>query len=54
MRRVVNIARGHKEAAKWDLLQQTSMSPEERQRVAKKLKERVFGKKVLDVRGKRL
>ena len=53
MQRIVTKAKGHREAEKWDVIQQITMTPEERQRVAKELKERFFGKKVPDVRGKK-
>lgn len=37
-------------AKNWDILQQISMTPEQRQRAAKELKQRVFGKYAPDVR----
>lgn len=37
-------------ARRWDILQQISLTPEERQRAAKELKQRVFGKHAPDVR----
>jgi hypothetical protein len=45
MERIINKAKSHKEAEKWDILQQINMSPEERQQAAKKLKDRIYGKK---------
>lgn len=50
MERVVHKARGFEEARKWDLKQQRSMSSEERQQVAKTLRERFYGKNQPDVR----
>ncbi|HUU05217.1 MAG TPA: hypothetical protein VMZ49_04970 [Patescibacteria group bacterium] len=38
------------EAEHWDILQQISMTSEQRQRAAKELKQRVFGKHALDIR----
>jgi len=37
-------------AERWDILQQISMTSEQRQRAAKELKQRVFGKHALDIR----
>jgi hypothetical protein len=37
-------------AKRWDILQQISLTPEQRQLAAKELKERVFGKHAPDVR----
>lgn len=50
MERVVNKAKNHKEAEQWDILQQVSIRPKERQIIAKKLKRKVFGTKIKDVR----
>ncbi len=50
MERIVNIAKNKKEAEEWDILQQISMTPRERQEAARILKERVFGTNVPDVR----
>lgn len=50
MKKVVKISKSFKEAEEWDIEQQIKMSPRERQRAAKKLKERVYGKDVKDVR----
>lgn len=50
MKRIVNIASNHEEARQWDIKQATSMTPKERQRVARILKERVYGKDNPDVR----
>ena len=50
MKRLLHKAKNHREAQKWDVLQQIMMSPEERQKLAKKLKQRFYGSKVPDVR----
>jgi hypothetical protein len=50
MKRIVHIAKSHKEAREWDIEQCVSMTPAERQAIAKQLKIRVYGKKVPDVR----
>lgn len=50
MERVVNIAKNHEEAEKWDIKQQISLAPSERQKIAKILKERVYGKNCKDVK----
>ncbi|MDZ7808231.1 MAG: hypothetical protein U5K71_14105 [Gracilimonas sp.] len=50
MKRIVHIAKNHKEAREWDIKQSTSMTPAERQAIAKELKNRVYGKEVPDVR----
>ena len=50
MERIVNIAKNKKEAEEWDIQQQISMTPRERQEAARILKERVFGTNVPDVR----
>jgi hypothetical protein len=52
MRRILNKAKNHRDAEEWDIQQQVSMSPEERQKVALELKRRVCGRRVPDVRGK--
>lgn len=48
--RVVNISRGHEEALRWDVEQHTSMTPGERLRAARELKERAFPSDAKDVR----
>jgi HEPN domain-containing protein len=53
MRRILNKAKNHREAEKWDIQQQVTMSPEERKQVALELKRRYYGSRVPDVRGKR-
>jgi len=50
MERIVNIAKNSKEAEKWDILQQISMQPTERQKIAKALKLKFFGKDCKDVK----
>jgi predicted Fe-S protein YdhL (DUF1289 family) len=50
MERVCNKAKNYKEAEAWDIDQYLRMTPEERQDVAKNLRERVYGKKTVDVR----
>lgn len=43
MKRVVNIAKDHEEAYRWDIKQAIEMSAEERQQVAGILKRKVYG-----------
>lgn len=50
MKRIVHIAKNHKEAREWDIKQSISMTPVERQAIAKELKIRVYGKEVPDIR----
>ncbi len=50
MERVVNKAASHEEARRWDIEQQVSMTPEERLRAARELKERAFPSDAKDVR----
>lgn len=50
MKRIVNISKNAKEAEDWDIMQNLSMSPGERQEAARILKERVYGTDVPDVR----
>jgi hypothetical protein len=50
MKRLVHKAKNHREARKWDIMQQIAMSPEERQRIASELKRRFYGSKNPDVR----
>ena len=50
MERIVHIAKNHKEAEEWDILQQISMTPEERQRIAKELKRKVYHNTPKDMR----
>ncbi len=50
MKKIVEVSKGFKETEEWDIQQQINMSPQERQKIAKGLKEKVYGKKVKDVR----
>jgi hypothetical protein len=50
MERVVNISKNHKSAGKYDILQQISMSVEERQQASKILRIRYYGNNCKDVR----
>jgi len=50
MKRVIKESKNFIEADAWDVLQQTRMKLEERQRAATELKRRVYGEKVPDVR----
>lgn len=50
MERIVHIAKNHTEARKWDVKQSTSMSPNQRQEIAKVLRTRAYGNSVKDVR----
>jgi hypothetical protein len=48
--RVVHVSRGFGQAREWEILQEISMTPAQRQRAAKALKERFYGKNPPDVR----
>lgn len=50
MKRIVHKSRDFREVELWDIKQQVSLSPEERQKAAKELKARVFGNQTKDVR----
>jgi hypothetical protein len=50
MKRIVNIAKGFKEAEAWDIKQQIEMTPDERLRASRILRDRVYGKNCMDVR----
>jgi len=50
MEREVHVARNFEEARAWDIAQQVAMTPEERRRVARELRERVWGSRCPDVR----
>ena len=50
MERVVNKAGSHEEASDWDVEQQRAMTPDERLRAAKELRDRVYPKDSKDVR----
>jgi len=45
VKRVVHKAKNFQEAQKWDIRQQVSLSPQERQQIAKTLKRKVYGPK---------
>jgi hypothetical protein len=48
--RVVHVSHSFEDARSWDIEQHRSMTPEQRQRAARLLKERVYGRDALDVR----
>jgi hypothetical protein len=48
--RVVHVAHGFRQAREWEILQEIAMTPGQRQRAAKALKERVYGHDAPDVR----
>lgn len=50
MDRVAHKSHSFAEAAEWDIRQQLEMTPEERQAVARALRERVYGPASPDVR----
>jgi hypothetical protein len=50
MERVVHKTRSHEEAARWDVEQQVSMTPQQRLAAARVLKDRVFPPDARDVR----
>jgi hypothetical protein len=50
MERTVHKARGFQDAEEWDILQQIRMAPWERWSVARRLKDRVYGRAAKDVR----
>lgn len=50
MKRIVNKAKGHKEAYEWDNKQHLEMTPEQRQQAAKILKGRYYWKSNIDVK----
>ena len=50
MDRIVRKSLGHEEAARWDIEQQLRMTPEERLRAARVLKDRAFPADAKDVR----
>jgi len=50
MKRICNKAKNFKEAEEWDIEQQLRMTPEERQDAAKELRDRVYGRNVMDVK----
>jgi hypothetical protein len=50
MERICKKSKNFKEAEDWDIKQQLSMTPEERQAAAKELRERVYGPNTKDVK----
>lgn len=50
MKRVVHIAKNHQEARDWDIRQVVEMTAVQRQEIAKKLKEKVYGTNPPDVK----
>ena len=50
MERIVNKSYDFESAAEWDIAQQVDMSPQERQRVSRLLKEKFYGSDTMDVR----
>jgi hypothetical protein len=50
MERVVHKAKSFKEAEDWDIEQQVAMTPEQRLRAAKELRDRVYPATAKDVR----
>lgn len=50
MKKIAKKFRSFQEAEEWDILQQIRMTPSQRQVIAKKLRERFFGKNNPDVR----
>lgn len=50
MERVVHKARSHEAAARWDVEQHVAMTPEERLRAARVLKDRAYPTDAKDVR----
>lgn len=50
LRGVIHVAKGFHEAREWEIFQELSMTPAQRQRAAKTLKERYYGKNSPDVR----
>jgi hypothetical protein len=50
MKRIVHLARDFREAAEWDIDQALSLTPDERRRIARELRKRVYGSRPIDVR----
>jgi hypothetical protein len=50
LRRIIHIAHGFDEAREWEIFQEISMTPGQRQRAARALKERFYGMNAPDVR----
>jgi len=53
MKRVVNIAKSHREARDYDIRQANEMTSVQRQKIAKKLKEKVYGNQTPDIKESR-
>ena len=53
MKRVFNKTKDFKEAEEWDIVQNVRLTPEERQKAAAELRQRVFGKNMPAIRGVR-
>lgn len=53
MERIVHISHNFTDAEKWDIQQQINASPDERQKAARELKLRYYGKNCPDVRKSR-
>jgi hypothetical protein len=51
---VIHVAHGFDQAREWEILQEITMTPAQRQRVAKALKERFYGRNAPDVRAAHL
>ncbi len=49
MKRIVHKAKNFQEAQKWDIRQQVSLSPQERQQIAKALKIKAYGPKPSEI-----
>ena len=52
MKPIVHKATGFQDADAWDIAQHIQMTPEERQKAAKELRDRFYGKNAPDVRDK--
>ena len=50
MKRIFHKAKNFKDEENWDIFQHLQMRSEERQEAAKELRERVYGKKTIDVK----
>lgn len=53
MERVVHIAKNHRQAREWDIRQVVEMTVEQRQAIAKRLKEKTYMKDTPDVKKSR-
>jgi hypothetical protein len=53
MKRIAYAARGFKDAERWDIEQNISMTPAQRQKASWQLKTRIFGRRRPDVRASR-